>query len=173
MDQHEQTRSELDPARISPEQPLSKWEELRETVITWLDRFFSLVVFLVILILASYTAIVVWIGSQEIFISLFSDIDGEQRQLRIMHAVARTILLLKAYRILVSYLRTHHVTVKYMLEIAFVACVVELFFAYDLHDFETKIVFAVFGLVGVALYLYFYEGRGSDRPADRSQAPNP
>ena len=60
-----------------------------------------------------------------------------------------------------------------MLEIAFVACVVELFFAYDLQDFETKIVFAVFGLVGVALYLYFYEGRGSDRPADRSQSLKP
>ncbi len=173
MDQHEQTHSDLDPARISPEQPFSKWEELRETSITWLDRFFSLVVFLVILILASYTAIVLWIGSQEIFIQLFSGIDGEERQLRIMHAVARTIIVLKAYRILVSYLRTHHVTVKYMLEIAFVACVVELFFAYDLHDIETKIVFAVFGLVGVALYLYFYEGRRSDRPADPSQAPNP
>ncbi len=173
MDQHEPTNSEWDPAKSTPDRPLSKEEKLREAAITWLDRFFTLVVFMVILLLASYTAIVVWIGAQEIFSSLFSGIDGEQRQLRIMHAVARTILLLKAYRILVSYLRTHHVTVKYMLEIAFVACVVELFFAYDLHDFETQIVFAVFGLVGVALYLYFYEGRGSDRPADRSQAPNP
>ena len=173
MDQHEQTHSEWNPATSPPHQPLSKWEELRETVITWLDRFFSLVVFLVILILATYSAVVLWMGSQEIFIQLFSGISGEERQLRIMHAVARTIIVLKAYRILVSYLRTHHVTVKYMLEIAFVACVVELFFAYDLHDFETKIIFAVIGLVGVALYLYFYEGRGSDRPADRSQAPNP
>ncbi len=173
MDQHEQTHSEWDPAKSSPAGPLSKEEKLREAAITWLDRFFSLVVFIVILLLAAYTGIVLWIGSQEIFIHLFSGIGEEERQLRILHAVARTILVLKAYRILVSYLRTHHVTVKYMLEIAFVACVVELFFAYDLHDFETKIVFAVFGLVGVALYLYFYEGRGSDRPADRSQAPNP
>jgi uncharacterized membrane protein (DUF373 family) len=173
MDQHEQTRSELDPATSPPHQPLSKEVQFREAVITWLDRFFSLIVLLVILLLATYSAIVLWMGSQEMFVLLFSGIGGEERQLRMMHAVARTIIVLKAYRILISYLRTHHVTVKYMLEIAFVACVVELFFAYDLHDFETKIVFAVFGLVGVALYLYFYEGRGSDRPADRSQAPNP
>ena len=173
MDQHEHTNSEWDPAKSAPDRPLSKEEKLREAAITWLDRFFTLVVFFVILLLASYTAIVLWIGSQEIFINLFSGIGGEERQLRILHAVARTIVVLKAYRILVSYLRSHHVTVKYMLEIAIIASIVELLFAYDLHDFETKIIFAVFGLVGLALYLYFYEGRGSDRRADPSQSLKP
>ena len=173
MDQHDQTHSEWDPAISSPVRPLSKEKKLREAAITWTDRFFSLVVFLMILLLASYTAIVLWIGSQEIFIHLFSGIGAEERQLRILHAVARTIVVLKAYRILVSYLRSHHVTVKYILEIAIIASVVELFFAYDLHDFETKIVFAVFGLVGLALYLYFYEGRGSDRPVDHSESLKP
>ncbi len=168
MDQHEHT--ERDPARHSPARPLSKEERIREAAITWLDRFFSLVVFLVILLLASYSAVVLWIGSQEIFLHLFSGIGAEERQIRILHAVARTIVVLKAYRILVSYLRSHHVTVKYILEIAIIASVVELFFAYDLHEFETKIVFAVFGLVGRALYLYFYEGRNSDRPADHSES---
>ncbi len=105
----------------------------------------------------------------DLYPSVQRDWGGEERQLRILHAVARTILVLKAYRILVSYLRSHHVTVKYILEIAIIASVVELFFAYDLHDFETKIIFAVFGLVGLALYLYFYEGRNSDRPANQSQ----
>ncbi len=62
---------------------------------------------------------------------------------------------------------------KYILEIAIIASVVELFFAYDLHDFETKIIFAVFGLVGLALYLYFYEDRNSDRPANPSQSLKP
>ena len=128
MDQHEQTHSEWDPARISPAGPLSKEEKLREAAITWLDRFFSLVVFIVILLLAAYTGIVLWMGSQEIFIHLFSGVGEEERQLRILHAVARTILVLKAYRILVSYLRSHHVTVKYILEIAIIASVVELFF---------------------------------------------
>jgi uncharacterized membrane protein YfcA len=173
MDQHEQTRSEWDPTKSPPDRPLSKEEQFQEAVITWLDRFFSLIVLLVILLLATYSAIVLWMGSQEMFVLLFSGLGGEERQLRMMHAVARTILVLKAYRILVSYLRTHHVTVKYMLEIAFVACVVELFFAYDLHDIETKIVFAVFGLVGVALYLYFYEGRRSDRQTDPSESLKP
>ncbi len=173
MDQHEQTHSEWDPAKSSPVQPLSKDEKLREAAIVWLDRFFSLVVFIVILLLASYTALVLWIGSQEIFIHLFSGIGEEERQLRILHAVARTILVLKAYRILVSYLRSHHVTVKYILEIAIIASVVELFFAYDLHDYQTKVIFAAFGLIGLALYLYFYEGRRSDRPADRSESLKP
>ncbi len=173
MDQHEQTHSEWDPAKSSPAGPLSKEEKLREAAITWLDRFFSLVVFIVILLLAAYTGIVLWMGSQEIFIHLFSGIGEEERQLRILHAVARTILVLKAYRILVSYLRSHHVTVKYILEIAIIASVVELFFAYDLHDFETKVIFAVFGLVGLALYLYFYEDRNSDRPANPSQSLKP
>ncbi len=65
MDQHEQTHSEWDPATSPPHQPLSKEEQFREAVITWLDRFFSLVVFLVILLLATYSAIVLWMGSQE------------------------------------------------------------------------------------------------------------
>jgi len=60
-----------------------------------------------------------------------------------------------------------------MLEIAFIASVVELFFAYDLHGGQTQIIFAVFGLVGLALYLYFYEGRRSDRPADPSESLKP
>jgi hypothetical protein len=33
---------------------LSKEEKLREAAIVWLDRFFSLVVFIVILLLAAY-----------------------------------------------------------------------------------------------------------------------
>ena len=148
------------------DQTPSKWD-LREAAIIWTDRFFSLIVFLVILLLASYTAISLWIGSQEIFTLLLSGVGGEERQVRMLHAVARTIVVLKAYTILVSYLRSHHVTVKYMLEIAFIASVVELFFAYDIHDFQTKIIFATFGLVGLALYLYFYEGRNSERRADQ------
>ncbi len=136
-----------------------------EIVIKWFDRFFSLVVFLVILMLAVYTAMVLWIGSHELFEHVLGGAGMVERQRRILHAVAHTIVILKAYRILVSYLRSYHVTVKYMLEIAFVACVVELFFAYDLHDLETKIIFAVFGLVGLALYLYFYEGPSSTRTA--------
>ena len=159
MDQHDPTSS--------PARPLSREESLREAAITWLNRFFSLVVFIVILLLASYTAIVLWMGSQEIFIQLFTGIGAEERQFRILHAVARTIVVLKAYRILVAYLRSHHITVKYILEIAIIASVVELIFAYDLHTFETKIIFAVFGLVGLALYLYFYEGRNSERRADQ------
>lgn len=136
-----------------------------ETIIRWLDRFFSLVVLFVILMLAVYTAIVLWLGSQEIFGALLGGAGMLERHQRALHAVAHTIVILKAYRILVSYLRTNHVTVKYMLEIAFTASVVELFFAYDLHDLETKIIFAVFGLVGLALYLYFYVGPNSSRPA--------
>ncbi len=159
MDQHDPTSSTA--------RPLSREESLREAAITWLNRFFSLVVFIVILLLASYTAIVLWMGSQEIFIQLFTGIGAEERQFRILHAVARTIVVLKAYRILVAYLRSHHITVKYILEIAIIASVVELIFAYDLHTFETKIIFAVFGLVGLALYLYFYEGRNSERRADQ------
>lgn len=155
MHQHERTPTE---------------RNLVEAVIAWTDRFFSLVVFIVILLLASYTAIVLWIGSQEIFIQLFSGMGGEERQLRILHAVARTIVVLKAYRILVSYLRSHHVTVKYILEIAIIASVVELFFAYDLHNDQTQIIFAVFGLVGLALHLYFYQGRSSQRPADHTES---
>jgi len=89
MDQHEQTHSEWNPAERSPARPLSKEEKLREAAITWLDRFFSLVVFIVILLLAAYTGIVLWMGSQEIFIHLFSGIGEEERQLRILHAVAR------------------------------------------------------------------------------------
>ncbi len=173
MDQHEQTNSLWNPATSSPDRPLSKEEKLREAVITWFDRFFSLVVVLVILLLAVYSAIVLWMGSQDIIRHLFSGAGTEERQLRMLHAIAHTILILKAYRILVSYLRSHHVTVKYMLEIAFIASVVELFFAYDLHGGQTQIIFAVFGLVGLALYLYFYEGRRSDRPADPSESLKP
>lgn len=75
---------------------------------------------------------------------------------RALHAIAEILILIKAYRILVSYLRTHHISVEYIVEISIIASAIELLFASEMHSVYTQIIFAGFGLSNLVIYLYFF-----------------
>ena len=73
-----------------------------------------------------------------------------------LHAIAEVLILIKAYRILVSYLKTHHISVEYIVEISIIAPAIELLFATAMYDTSTKIILGVFGVTNLFLYLYFF-----------------
>lgn len=126
-----------------------------------LDSVFSFFVFITILILACYMA--VRIGTQGIIFfehvqaGLYFDQDFmDVHSKRALHSIAEVIILIKAYRILVSYLKTHHVSIEYIVEISIVASAIELVFATDLHSLGTNVVIAIFGVVNLIVYLFFF-----------------
>lgn len=130
-----------------------------------LDTLFSFFVFITIVILAAYMA--VRISTQGIMFmqhvqsGLYFDqefMDVHSR--RALHSIAEVIILIKAYRILVSYLNTHHVAIKYIVEISIIAPAIELVFASDMHSMATNITFAIFGLANLVLYLMYYGPAG-------------
>lgn len=86
----------------------------------------------------------------EMFLSIF-----ELKQRNFLHDVALILVMVKAFRILLSYLHTNHVSVKYVVEISIIAPAVELIFAADKHPVSLNIVFACFSLGNLLLYCLF------------------
>jgi len=126
-----------------------------------LDKLFSLFVLATIVLLAGYMT--VRIGTQTMMFvdhvqaGLYMDMDFmDQHSKRALHAIAEVLILIKAYRILVSYLKTHHISVEYIVEISIIASAIELLFAADTHSVYTQAIFAVFGLSNLIIYLYFF-----------------
>ena len=75
----------------------------------------------------------------------------------LLHTIAYTIVLVKAYKILMSYAETHHINLKFLVEIAIIAPTVELLFNSEIYTFGTNILFAGFAFGNLLLYLFFYE----------------
>lgn len=80
---------------------------------------------------------------------------GEHRKL--LHDIAVLLVMLKAVRILVAYLATHHVRLQHIVEIAIIAPAIELVFAPDRHSFEMDVLFAVFATVNLFIMVKFYD----------------
>jgi uncharacterized membrane protein (DUF373 family) len=125
------------------------------------DKIFSFFVLLTIMFLAAYMA--VRIGTQgmmffeHVMMGKYLDMEFmDEHSRRAMHSIAEVLILIKAYRILMSYLRTHHISVEYIVEISIIASAIELLFASDVHTLGTQIVFAAFGLSNLVIYLYFF-----------------
>lgn len=78
-----------------------------------------------------------------------------------LHSVALIILLVKAYKILMSYADDHHVDIRYMIEIAIIGSILELLFNSGDYSSTMQLVFAVLGLGSAILYHYWYPFEGS------------
>lgn len=72
-------------------------------------------------------------------------------------AVPITIILVKAYKILLEYAKTQHVNIKYVLEIAITAPVVEIVFNFsEYNDMQLYFMGGLTVLMSL-VYLYFYD----------------
>ncbi len=72
-----------------------------------------------------------------------------------LQAVATIVILVKAYKILMSYVKTHHLSIKYLLEINFTATSLELLFNEASYSLEMKILFLILWLSSLLIYLIF------------------
>lgn len=78
-------------------------------------------------------------------------------ELNLLHTIAFTIVLVKAYKILISYAETRHINIKFLVEIAIIGPTIELIFNSRNYSLEINILFASFAFVNLIAYLFFYK----------------
>ncbi len=88
---------------------------------------------------------------------LFSTPDRIELELSLLHTIAFTIVLVKAYKILIAFADTKHINLKLLVEISIIAPTIELIFNPTAYEFDMKALFAVYALLNLVAYLYFYK----------------
>jgi len=74
-----------------------------------------------------------------------------------LHTIAFTIVLVKAYTILISYAQTRHINLKLLIEMSIIAATIEIIFNARSYSIETTILFATFAFFNIVAYLFFYK----------------
>lgn len=77
-------------------------------------------------------------------------------ELELLHTIAFTIVLVKAYKILISFAETRHINIKFLVEIAIIAPTIELIFNAKNYAFENMALLAAFAFCNMLAYLFFY-----------------
>jgi len=79
---------------------------------------------------------------------------------QVLNIVTFILVLVKSFKILVSYSKNHHIAVKDLVEISIIALLMEVVFNFGLHDIATNILFATLWVALVIIYTtipYFRE----------------
>ncbi len=113
-----------------------------------IDHLVSIIILLVMIGVVAFAAI-------ESF-NLFQSIRGLDPK-QVLRTVALIIVLVKAYRVLVFYMRSHHVSVRYIVAISIIAPSVELIFTPENRSIEMNILYAAFAIANLIVYLKFYK----------------
>lgn len=88
---------------------------------------------------------------------------GERQELfnllgtEFLYTIAILVILMKAYRILVEYVRTHQVEIKYIVEIAIIGCVFELLFNYSRYSEDMRLVLLGLAVTFLGFYAFKYD----------------
>ena len=150
-----------------------------EKSVPFLNGCISFVAFMTALTLVIYMLVVIVTGTfdvaNEIFKTFF--IEPEERQVifnvlnaEFLHNIAVLLILMKAYRILVEYMRYQHIDIKFMVEIAIIACVLELLFNSASYSIEMRYILLGLGVTFLASYVFGYKAL-SQSSCD-AQSPN-
>ena len=106
------------------------------------------------IVLATTVALLLFASFEVIHI--FQDLYNTST-ITIVHEVALIVILVKAYRILRSYTLDHHISIKYVLEISFIAPSIELIFAHSNQPLSVNILFVIFSLASLIIYIVYYD----------------
>ncbi len=118
---------------------------------------FTLVLYMVSTLLTGVFGVVT--GLLDLSLSAKSILTSPERsslELELLHTIAFTIVLVKAYKILISYAETRHINIKFLVEIAIIAPTIELIFNARSYSIEVNMLFAAFAFLNLVAYLYFY-----------------
>jgi uncharacterized membrane protein (DUF373 family) len=107
-----------------------------------------LLTFTVLLMLLMYSGIFVFELSLKVL---------DHSVIAILHDIAFFVVLLKAYKVLYSYLEHGSVAIKYIVEISIVAPLIEVIFAFDKHPFFISIFLGIFGLAALIIYSLLFD----------------
>jgi len=73
----------------------------------------------------------------------------------ILSVITIILVLVKAFKILISYSKHHHIEIKPLVEIAIIALLMEVVFNFWAHSMAINWLFAVFGLWLLVIYAIF------------------
>ncbi len=127
---------------------MKKLREKLLSVSSVTDFIFSAIILVSILALVVYSARTSWELVLESFHPNFN---------HIIHKITYIIVLLKAYRILIFYLKYHNLSIKYLVQIAIIAPAVEVIFAINDQAMWVNLLYAGFSLANLVIYLGFYD----------------
>ncbi len=137
-----------------------------DRTVPFLNWCVSFVVFITTLTLVMYMVIAFAIGVFDV-VQLMREtilLEPGERQLifktlnsDFLHNIAILIVLMKAYRILVEYMRHHHIDLKYMVEITIIACVLELLFNFQHYTADMRLVLLGLGVTFLGIYAFRYD----------------
>ena len=137
-----------------------------ERTVPFLNGCISFVAFITALALVVYMLIAFVTGMFDVGMLMFETVflEAAERQeilnvvnADFLHNIAVLLILMKAYRILVEYMRYHHIDIKYMVEIGIIACVLELLFNFNAYTEDMRLVLAGVCISFLAIYAFKYE----------------
>ena len=123
------------------------------------DNVVSFYIYWIIFILVFYMAFslidwFVWLFNK------FNLIVNDPKELiedKLLHTIAFSIILVKAYIILMSYATYKHVSIKYIVEISIIAPAVEIIFNNSNYELINLIMLWTFWVINLLIYMIFYK----------------
>ena len=137
-----------------------------ERVVPFFNGCVSFVAFITMLALVIYMLIAFVTGTFDVALLMFDTVflEPADRQAIInnlnsefLHNVAVLLILMKAYRILVEYMKYHHIDIKFMVEIGIIACVLELLFNSVSYTEHMQMVLATLAVTFLGFYVFKYD----------------
>jgi hypothetical protein len=137
-----------------------------ERTVPFLNICISFVTFITAVSLVVYMLVAFVTGTYDVALQIFDTIflEPAERQtifnalnIEFLHTIALLIVLMKAYRILVEYMRWYHVDIKYMMEIGIIASVLELLFNYQSYSPDMRYIFLGIAVSFAAIYAFRHD----------------
>lgn len=137
-----------------------------ERTVPFLNGCISFVAFVTAATLVLYMLVVIVTGTFDVASTIYQTIllDSTERQkifnvlnAEFLHNVAVLLILMKAYRVLVEYMRFHHIDIKFMVEIAIIASVLELLFNFASYSIEMRYILLGLAVAFLGMYVFGYK----------------
>lgn len=137
-----------------------------EKTVPFLNGCISFVAFVTAATLVLYMLVVIITGTYDAANTVYQTVllESDERQSifnalngSFLHNVAVLLILMKAYRVLVEYMRHHHIDIKFMVEIAIIASVLELLFNYAAYSIEMRYIMLGLAVTFLAMYVFGYK----------------
>jgi uncharacterized membrane protein (DUF373 family) len=137
-----------------------------ERSVPFLNGCISFVAFITALALVIYMLIAFISGMFDLSLLMYDTafLDPVERQnifnqlnSEFLHNIAVLLILMKAYRILVEYMKFHHIDIKFMVEIGIITVVLELLFNSQQYTEDMRIVMVSMAVTFLAIYAFRYD----------------
>ncbi|MFT5849441.1 MAG: uncharacterized membrane protein (DUF373 family) [Patiriisocius sp.] len=137
-----------------------------ERTVPFLNGCISFVAFITALTLVIYMVIAFVSGVFDVALLMFDTVFLEPAERQaifnilnadFLHNIAVLLILMKAYRILVEYMKFHHIDIKFMVEIGIIACILELLFNFKQYTEDMQVVLAAMCVAFLAIYAFRYD----------------